>query len=128
MGKSFTQGNAKLTKPNLNMKVPKIVRRRKPAVAPTFHPFSRLPTELQLEIWEIYNKDTDLRHVMVEAKAVVQPRFRAITPVPEILHVCSRSREIGLKIYQMERKFHTSYFATRYFKVGTQPESSSKST
>jgi hypothetical protein len=63
--------------------------------------FSRLPTELRLQIWEmtIEPRIVDVR--MKESRSMPKGVYLiSKTPAPAILRVCRESRSIGLGAYQ----------------------------
>ncbi|KAI0882845.1 uncharacterized protein GGS22DRAFT_195566 [Annulohypoxylon maeteangense] len=62
----------------------------------TFHPFSRLPTELRLHIWAlaVEPRIVELRVVPDDSSQV--QRLVSLTPAPAIVQTCQESRNLGL--------------------------------
>lgn len=76
--------------------------------------FSKLPMEIRTAIWQITTKEGRI----VEVYALSDKGW--VAPVPSILHVCSESRGIGLKYYELafsakDRHTGKSYPARIYF-------------
>ena len=80
----------------------------------TFHPFSRLPTELRDMIWELAVPGPRLVEVHFNANLKEQCsgeddavtrrkplKHRFLAKLPVLLHVCRDSRAIGLKYYEL---------------------------
>ncbi|KAF8848292.1 hypothetical protein BDZ45DRAFT_777130 [Acephala macrosclerotiorum] len=75
--------------------------------SPTFHPFPRLPRELQLKIWKSAAAKPEPRDIKVQI--VLKPTktpdkykgyLKALTPPPPpLLHACRNSRIVGLQVY-----------------------------
>lgn len=68
----------------------------------TFHPFTRLPPELRLHIWDIAASEP---RVVTLSEFKSKPYSRlynltSFTPPPSILHVSRESRSAGLKHYK----------------------------
>jgi len=66
----------------------------------SFHPFPRLPKELQCRIWAIAASERRVVEVK-KRKSIIQPtQYFSPTPPPAILAVCSESRQEGLLHYE----------------------------
>ncbi|KAI0973473.1 hypothetical protein F4678DRAFT_477918 [Xylaria arbuscula] len=70
-------------------------------MAPTFHPFRRLPAELRIQIWTLtaYPRIVQLRLLPETYEDFnVKPEnvsYISHTPAPAVLHVCRESRQIA---------------------------------
>jgi len=77
----------------------------------TFHPFSKLPTELRLKIWHLAQPDREIIHA-TNAKTGVgklpgpriykRRRYLAVPArtVPSLIHACAESRAVALPEYR----------------------------
>ncbi|KAI1307200.1 hypothetical protein F5Y03DRAFT_383941 [Xylaria venustula] len=70
-------------------------------MAPTFHPFPRLPAELRFQIWTL-TANQRIVHLGWSPKICwvfnIKPKnfgYSSHTPVPAVLHVCRESRQIA---------------------------------
>ncbi|KAH8669510.1 hypothetical protein BGZ60DRAFT_407630 [Tricladium varicosporioides] len=79
----------------------------------TFHPFSRLPIELQIQIWEFALASLPSRVLEIHEHEGLPTRCFA--PPPSLLHTCYQSRLLALKSYTLSfitsqgRGFHVDH-------------------
>ncbi|KAF3055544.1 hypothetical protein GL218_07227 [Daldinia childiae] len=62
----------------------------------TFHPFSRLPTELRVCIWALTVEPRVVEVRVVPDNPLKVQRLVSPTPVPAILQTCQEARNLGL--------------------------------
>ena len=70
----------------------------------TFHPFSRLPQELRIQIWRAHLTSMEPRNLIIRSdrpKNFTRPLqyFHSPTPIPPLLHTCLESRLEALSFY-----------------------------
>ncbi|KAH6672408.1 hypothetical protein B0J14DRAFT_564042 [Halenospora varia] len=65
----------------------------------TFHPFSQLPIELQIQIWEFALSSLPPR--LLEIHESEGDPTRCFAPLPSLLHTCHQSRYLALKFYTL---------------------------
>ncbi|KAH7363932.1 hypothetical protein BKA65DRAFT_125313 [Rhexocercosporidium sp. MPI-PUGE-AT-0058] len=70
----------------------------------TFHPFSRLPKEIRIQIWRAHLTSMEPRTLTIRSdypNNFTRPLqyFRSSNPVPSVLHICRESRLEALSFY-----------------------------
>jgi hypothetical protein len=74
--------------------------------SPTFTRFSKLSPELRRKVWRYFDgpspRDVQVTITTPGKTSPIKkaPRFKSLTPIPPIMHVCHESREEGLKTFK----------------------------
>ncbi|KAJ5053860.1 uncharacterized protein L3040_000150 [Drepanopeziza brunnea f. sp. 'multigermtubi'] len=76
--------------------------------APTFTLFEKLPSELHLKIWREASESPEEAQAPKTVQVTLtkptpdspRPKFKMLTPVPALRHVCSESRSVALEGFQ----------------------------
>jgi len=72
-----------------------------PELATAFTIFPKLPVELRLKIWKFALPGRRIVDIRCDKQSVLFEKYRSSTPIPSILHVCSESRTLASKVYEL---------------------------